>query len=57
VAVVDLVRRVTRRFGVDIVRHSPVPPDFGPSEAALVELVTPFTMTSPERIAALVLQR
>jgi hypothetical protein len=54
VAAVDLVRRVTRRFGVDVIRHRTVPPDFTPDEAALVRVVRRFTMTSPERILALV---
>jgi len=54
VAVIDLVRRVTRRFSVDVVRYDAVPPDFAPDEAAIVDMVGPFTMTSPERIYALV---
>lgn len=53
-AAVDLVRRVTRRFGVDVVRYRPVPPDFAPDEAALVRSVREFTMTSPERLLGLV---
>jgi O-methyltransferase len=53
-AAIDRVRRVTRRFGVDVVRYRAVPPDFARDEAALVRLVRPFTMTSPERIYALV---
>jgi hypothetical protein len=53
-AAVDRVRRVMRRFGVDIVRHRTVPPDFTAGDAALVRSVRPYTMTSPERISALV---
>lgn len=52
-APVDLVRRVTRRFGVDLVRYRAVPPDFTPDQVALVQAVRPYTMTSPERIVAL----
>jgi hypothetical protein len=54
VAAVDLVRRVTRRFGVDVVRYRTVPPDFTPDDAALLRLVRGYTMTSPERIYGLV---
>ena len=32
---------------------APLPPDFDPATAAVVRAVAPFTMTSPERIAAL----
>jgi hypothetical protein len=53
-AAVDLVRRVTRRFGVDLVRYRTVPPDFPPADAALARSVRPYTMTSPERVYALV---
>jgi hypothetical protein len=53
-AAVDLVRRVTRRFGVDVVRYRAVPPDFPPGDAALARSVRRYTMTSPERIHALV---
>jgi O-methyltransferase len=53
-AAVDMVRRVTRRFGVDVVRFRAVPPDFTPEDAALVRSVRRFTMTSPERVFALV---
>jgi hypothetical protein len=53
-AAVDRVRRVARRFGIDIVRYRTIPPDFAPGDAALVRSVRPYTMTSPERIFALV---
>jgi hypothetical protein len=53
-AAVDVVRRVTRRFGVDVVRYRAVPPDFAPADAALARSVRPYTMTSPERVFALV---
>jgi hypothetical protein len=53
-AAVDLVRRAARRFGVDIVRYRTVPPDFAPADAALARSVRRYTMTSPERVFALV---
>ena len=50
-------------FGYDLVAHEPpsvgsghqlaMPPDFDPPTADLVRRVQPYTMTSPERIAAL----
>ena len=47
-----------RRFGFDFVRYSPpsdtFPPDFGSDEAQLIREVRPWTMTSPERIYALI---
>jgi O-methyltransferase len=51
--VADLVRRATRRLGFDVVRYRAVPGDFQPADAALVEFVRPYTMTSPERVFAL----
>lgn len=51
---VMLIRRLARRFGVDIVRYRTVPADFSPSDAALVAAVRRYTMTSPERVFALV---
>jgi O-methyltransferase len=51
--VADLARRVTRRLGFDVVRYRAVPSEFQPAEAALVEFVRPYTMTSPERVFAL----
>lgn len=53
-AAVDVVRRVTRRFGVDLVRYRAVPADFTPADAAMVRSVRRYTMTSPERIYGLV---
>jgi O-methyltransferase len=47
------VRRFVRRFGVDVVRYHALPVDLTPAERALVGFVRPFTMTSPERVAAL----
>jgi len=35
-------------------RELELPPDFGPSEATIIARVKPFTMTSPERLYALI---
>lgn len=53
-AIVDLVRRIIQPLGIDVVRHPRATPDFSPSDLALIKFVGPFTMTSPERIHALV---
>lgn len=50
---IDLVRRVTRKFGVELTRYRPTPLDFDDADKALVAYVRPYTMTSPERIFAL----
>lgn len=50
---IDLVRRVTRRFGVELSRYQPTPLDFDDTDRALVAYVQTCTMTSPERIFAL----
>jgi hypothetical protein len=52
------IRAVLRRFGKEIVDSAdlvrpPYPPDFDAELIALVERVRPYTLTSPERIAAL----
>lgn len=47
-----LVQRAVNRYGYDIVPH--IPPDISAEEREIIELVRPFTMTSPERIAAVV---
>ena len=46
-------------FGFDVVRHSspqehPLPPDFGEEDVEIIRAVQPWTMTSPERIYALI---
>jgi hypothetical protein len=48
-----LVKRVTRRLGLQVARRPGMPPDFSPADRALVESVRPYTMTSPERIVGL----
>jgi O-methyltransferase len=53
-AVVPQIRRLVRRFGIDIVRFQDIPTDFAPADAALVAFVRRYTMTSPERLFALV---
>lgn len=50
---VGLVRGLTRRFGVDVVRYHRFPPDFLPEDVALYDSVAPYTLTSPERVYAL----
>jgi O-methyltransferase len=47
------VRRIPRRLGFDVVRYRETPVDFDADEVALVRSVSPYTLTSPERIVAL----
>lgn len=47
-----LVSRAINRYGYDIVPR--IPPDISAEEKEIINLVRPFTMTSPERIAAVV---
>lgn len=50
----DLVRKAARRAGYDIVRYpSPYPPDFSANRVALCDRVSPYTMTTPERVDGL----
>ncbi|HVU34451.1 MAG TPA: TylF/MycF/NovP-related O-methyltransferase [Opitutaceae bacterium] len=56
----QLIRQGFRRFGFDLVRFPPSPPDemaavrdLPPADLALLTRVRPFTMTSVERMAAL----
>lgn len=54
------IRSAIRRCGLDIVRHRPVrdpssfPPDFDEATIEICNAVAPYTMTSPERIEAVV---
>jgi O-methyltransferase len=51
------IHKFLRFFGFDIVRFSreePFPPDFREGETEIVRAVRPWTMTSPERIYALI---
>ena len=53
------LRGLIRRFGLDVVRYAPVdqqslPGDFDQGTASLIRRVRPFTMTSPERLFALI---
>jgi O-methyltransferase len=57
--IVKLVRTVVRHFGIDVVRYvkpqprlNPSLPDLPDDEARIVARVAPFTLTSPERIVA-----
>jgi O-methyltransferase len=53
-----LVRRAINSFGYNLVRYHPAdstyPGDFSKEQVEVIELVRPYTTTSPERIAALV---
>ncbi len=46
------IRSLVRRFGIDIVRYNP--PYFGDLNKGICDLVMPYTMTSPERVYALI---
>ena len=48
-----VVRRIVRRFGVDIVRQRDGLPDVPERDRQLINDVRPYTMTSPERIFGL----
>lgn len=54
----DVIHRSFRAFGLDLVRYrdykSEIPPDFREDETAIVRYVRPWTMTSPERVYALI---
>jgi O-methyltransferase len=53
----NVLKNTLRRFGVDLVRYRPqppFPPDFLPREVEIIRSVTPYTMTSAERLFALV---
>jgi O-methyltransferase len=47
-----LVRRLLRRGGYDLVRYPP--PDFSAEDLALIREVGPYTLTTPERLFALI---
>jgi O-methyltransferase len=51
------IHKFVRQLGFDITRYSPeqpCPPDFREDETEIVRAVRPWTMTSPERIYALI---
>jgi O-methyltransferase len=50
------VHSLFRAFGLDVIKFdkAPMPADFGPEEIAIIRAIQPFTMTSPERIFALI---
>ena len=54
----DVIHRSFRAFGLDLVRYrdykNEVPPDFREDETAIFRYVRPWTMTTPERIYALI---
>jgi O-methyltransferase len=50
----DAVRKITRRLGYDVVRYHPAEPDFAPWELDIIRQVRSYTMTSVERLYALI---
>jgi hypothetical protein len=55
----NVARALVQRFGLDMVRYvdparRPLPPDIDAQAAATIRDVTPYTMTSPERLYALI---
>ncbi len=50
----NTIRPVVRRAGFDIVRYSTFPPDFTAENREICELVSPYTMTTVERLNALI---
>jgi O-methyltransferase len=52
-----ILQKFFRSFGLDIVRHrtdEAYPPDFRAADVEIIQQVRPWTMTSPERINALI---
>jgi hypothetical protein len=59
IPVLGAMRRLIRRLGVDVVRVTPqtaqpVPPDLDAAAVETIRQVRPYTMTSPERLYALI---
>ena len=57
--IVSRVRRLLRRLGIDVIRHRAdgqvaFPVDFDGPAADIIQSVRPYTMTSPERLFALI---
>jgi len=57
--IVNGLRELIRQFGFDVVRHqrrnsAPIPVDFDPGAAATLRYTQSYTMTSPERLFALI---
>jgi O-methyltransferase len=53
----DVVKKIARTVGYDIVRYDGAkqyPADFTPFHNAVIQTVNPYTMTSPERLHALI---
>jgi hypothetical protein len=60
-AITTTIRSLIRRFGIDIVRYrekhavqAGYPPDFSDTNIEICKAVKPYTMTSPERVNALI---
>jgi len=52
------IHKTFRAFGLDVIQLPPqeraIPPDFGNDEAEIISEFRPWTMTSPERMYALI---
>ena len=57
-AIKTTIHKSLRLFGLDVIRFRPpgeaYPPDFSPEEIEIVRKVRPWTMTTPERIFAVI---
>jgi hypothetical protein len=49
----SVIKRSSRRLGYDIVAHHALPPDFSDEDRSIIDAVRPYTMTTPERLVAL----
>lgn len=50
----DLIRRLTRKVGYDVVQYRPAALGASPEDQAVIDFARPYTMTTPERMYALV---
>jgi len=49
----SVIKRSSRRLGYDLVAHHALPPDFSDEDRSIIDAVRPYTMTTPERLVAL----
>ena len=52
--ITNMVRPIIQRAGFDIIQHKNYPSDFSNTNIEICDAVKPYTMTSPERINALI---
>ena len=56
--ITSIIRPIIRRYGIDVVRYKGIqtgyPRDFDDTNIEICEAVKPYTMTSPERVNALI---